>query len=54
MNLSAITDFPLMCVENISIAIFSNYGFIDLLQNSLSLSTHILFGLRPLDLTTRR
>ena len=46
MNLSVTTDFLLLCPEYISIAFFSSHDFIDLLQNSLPLSTHILFDLR--------
>ena len=46
MNLSATTDFVSLCVKYIYIALFSNH----LLQNSLPLSTHILFGLYHLDL----
>ena len=46
MNLSATTDFPSLCNEYISLSFFSNHNLIDLLKNSLSLSTHILFGLR--------
>ena len=45
-NLSATTDFSLLCAEYISITLFSSHDFTDLLQNSLYLSTHILFGLR--------
>ena len=44
MNLSAAIDFLSLCVEYISISPFSGHDFIDLLQNSLPLSTHILFG----------
>ena len=46
MNLSATTGFSSLYVQYISTEYFSSYGFIDLLQNSLPLSTHILFGLR--------
>ena len=46
MNLSAITDFPSLCVECIFISLFCKNNFIDLLQNLLPLSTHILFGLQ--------
>ena len=45
INLVATTDFSSLCVEYISISFFSNYDFIDLLQNSLPLSTRILFRL---------
>ena len=45
MNLSVTTDLPSLFVEYISIAFFSSHDFIDLVQNSLPLSTHILFGL---------
>ena len=44
MNLSAAIDFLSLCVEYISISPFSGHDFIDLLQNSLPLATHILFG----------
>ena len=46
MNVSAITNFPSLCVEYISISFFSSHNFIDLLYNSLPLSFHILFGLQ--------
>ena len=46
INLSATIDFPLLCAEYISISLFSDHEFIDLLQNLLPLSSHILFGLR--------
>ena len=46
INLSATTDFPLLCVECISISLSSNHDFIDLLLNSLPLSTHSLLGLQ--------
>ena len=46
MNISATTDFLSLCVEYISISFFSSHDIIDLLSNSLSLSTNILFGLR--------
>ena len=45
MNLSAITDFPSLCVEYISISLFWKNGFSDLLQNLLDLSAYILNGL---------
>ena len=45
MDLSAITDFQSPCVEYISISLFCKLDFIDLLENSLPVSTHILFGL---------
>ena len=48
MNLSETTDFTSLYVEYIFIPFFSNHDFIDLLLNSLPLSTHILFGF-PLD-----
>ena len=44
MNLSAIADFPSLCVEYVSIPLFCKNDFIDLSQNSLPLYTHILFG----------
>ena len=46
INLSATTYFPLLCVECISISLSSNHDFIDLLLNSLPLSTHSLLGLQ--------
>ena len=46
-NLSETTDFPSLCVEYISVSLFCNQNFIDLLPNLLPLSTHILLGLRP-------
>ena len=46
MNLSEITYFPLLSAENISVTLFYKNDFIDLLQNLLPLSSHILFGLR--------
>ena len=45
MNCSAATDFPSLCVEYIPISVFSSHDFINLLKNSLPLSTHSLFGL---------
>ena len=45
MNLSGTTDHPSLFVEYISIAFFSSHDFIDLVQNLLPSSTHILFGL---------
>ena len=46
MNLSAITDFLSLYVEDISIPFFSNHDLTDLLQNLLPLSaTHFLFGI---------
>ena len=45
-NLSETTDFSSCCVEYISILLSCNQDFIDLLQNSLPLSIHILFDLR--------
>ena len=45
-NLSTTTDFPSLCVEYISMSIFTSHDFIDLLSNLLPLSTHTLFGLR--------
>ena len=44
MNLLAITDFPPLCVKCIFLSLFCKIDFI----RSLSLSTHILFGL-PVD-----
>ena len=41
MNLSSITDFPSLSVECIPIEFFSSNDIIDLLQNSLHLSTHV-------------
>ena len=46
MNHSAITDSPLLYDEKICIPLFCKNDFIDLLQDSLLLSTHILFGLQ--------
>ena len=46
INLSATTDLTSLFVEYISIAFLYTHDFIDLLKNSLPLSTHILFGLR--------
>ena len=46
MNLSAATDLSSLCVEYNSISLFFTKALINLLQNSLLLSTHILFGLR--------
>ena len=46
MNLSAITYFPLLCAEHTSVSLFCKNDFIDLLQNLLPFSSHILFGLR--------
>ena len=45
-NLSVTTDFPSLCVEYISMSFFSSHNFIYLLENPLSLSTHILFSLK--------
>ena len=47
MNLPAITDFPSLCAEYVSISLFCKNHFIDLLSNSLPLlfTTHILCGL---------
>ena len=46
INLSAATDFPLLCVEYISIWCFASNHFIHLLEkNSLHWSTHFLFSL---------
>ena len=47
INLSATTDLPSLCIEYISISLSFNHFFIELLQNSLPLLTHILFGLSP-------
>ena len=46
MDLSVTTDFPSLCVKYISISVFSKIDFIDILQNSLPMSTHVLYGLR--------
>ena len=46
IKVSAIKDFPSLCVEYTSVAFFSNHDFIDLFQNSLPLSAHFLFALR--------
>ena len=46
INLSTTTDFPSLCVKYISIAFFYGHDFIDLLQKSLSVSSHPLLGLR--------
>ena len=46
MNSSAKTDFSSLCVEYISISLSCKNDFTDVLQNSLPLSTHILFGLQ--------
>ena len=43
MNLLAKTDLLSLCIEHNSIAIFCNHDFIDILSNSVPLSTHILF-----------
>ena len=43
MNLSAATDFPYLCIEYISISLSFSH-FYELLWNSLTLSTHVLFG----------
>ena len=45
MNHSAATDFPSLCVQYIAISFFLTINFVDILQNPLSLWTHILFGL---------
>ena len=45
IKLSATTDFPSLCFEYISMSLSSYQDLIDLLWNSLLLSTHILFGL---------
>ena len=44
INLSAITDFPSLCVEHISILLSCNHFLKELLKNLLPLSTHILLG----------
>ena len=44
MKLSATTDFPSLCIENISMSFFASHNFIDLLQDLLPLSTNISFG----------
>ena len=41
LDVTAATDFPSLCVKDISIASFPNHDFIDLLKNFLPLSTHI-------------
>ena len=46
INLSATTDFFSLSVEYISMLLFCKNDFTDLLYNSLSLSTYILFGLQ--------
>ena len=54
INLSAATDFPSLCVDCTSISLSCNHNFIDLLQNLLPLSTHILLGLHMALLKTFR
>ena len=44
INISATSDFPSLCVQYISVSLSCNHDFIDLLQNALPLSTHIMFG----------
>ena len=44
IDLSATTDFPLLCIEYISISLSFNHFLKELLQNSLHFSNHILFG----------
>ena len=44
INLSATTNFHPLCAEYISISLSWNQDFIDLLQNSLALATHISLG----------
>ena len=39
-------DLRSLRVEYISMSLYCNHGFTDLLQNSFPLSTHILFVLR--------
>ena len=46
-DVSATTDFPLLCIKYILMPLSHNQNFTDLLQNSLPLSTHILLGLQP-------
>ena len=46
MNLSTTTYFSSLCVEYILISLSCNHDFIDLLENSLPLSTHVFLGLR--------
>ena len=46
MNLSATINFSLLCIEYISISLSCNHDIIDLLQNLLPLSNHVLFGLQ--------
>ena len=45
LDVTAATDFPSLCVKDISIASFPSHDFIDLLKNFLPLSIHISFGL---------
>ena len=49
MNLSAVTDFPSLLIDYISISFYYNHDFIDLLQNSLPLFTHNLINPLQLD-----
>ena len=44
INLSATTDFSSFCIEHIALLLSCKDDVIGLLQNPLSLSTHILFG----------
>ena len=46
MNSSTVPYYPSLYVEYISILLFCKNDFIDLLENSLLLPTHIFFGLR--------
>ena len=45
MNLSVLTDFPLLCAEYNFMHFFASHDFINLLWNALPLFTQILFGL---------
>ena len=42
----SLTDFPSLCVGHSFISLFCKTDFIDLLQNSLPLSIHLLLGFR--------
>ena len=42
----SLTDFPSLCVGHSFISLFYKTDFIDLLQNSLPLSIHLLLGFR--------
>ena len=47
INFSATTDFPSLCVEYIFTLLLYCHNFNDLSYNSLPLSNHVLFSLRP-------